>query len=405
MRGECEMKQEMKMVALQHNQNDKCDLTFLSADTVKKVRAFHKSFPMYRETPLAQLPETAKEMGLDKIYVKDESYRFGLNAFKVLGGSFAIGNYLARKLNKSIDEVSFSMLLDPEVKKQLGDLTFVTATDGNHGRGVAWTANQLGMKSVVYMPKGSAEERLENIRAAGADASITDLNYDDAVRLANRQAEEKGWIVVQDTAWEGYEEIPTWIMQGYGTMGLEAFEQLPEKPTHIFLQAGVGSMAGAMAGLLSDIYGEDRPIIVIVEPNKADCLFRTAEANDGTLHIVTGNMDTIMAGLACGEPCSIGWNVLKNYADFFISCPEYVAANGMRILGNPLGKDDRVISGESGAAAFGAVAEIMKNPELANMKEALGLDENSRVLCFSTEGDTDKENYKAIVWEGKYSRE
>ena len=394
------MKQEMKMVALQHNQNDKCDLTFLSADTVKKVRAFHKSFPMYRETPLAQLPETAKEMGLDKIYVKDESYRFGLNAFKVLGGSFAIGNYLARKLNKSIDEVSFSMLL-----KQLGDLTFVTATDGNHGRGVAWTANQLGMKSVVYMPKGSAEERLENIRAAGADASITDLNYDDAVRLANRQAEEKGWIVVQDTAWEGYEEIPTWIMQGYGTMGLEAFEQLPEKPTHIFLQAGVGSMAGAMAGLLSDIYGEDRPIIVIVEPNKADCLFRTAEANDGTLHIVTGNMDTIMAGLACGEPCSIGWNVLKNYADFFISCPEYVAANGMRILGNPLGKDDRVISGESGAAAFGAVAEIMKNPELANMKEALGLDENSRVLCFSTEGDTDKENYKAIVWEGKYSRE
>ena len=399
------MKQKMKMVALQHNQNDKCDLTFLSADTVKKVRAFHKSFPMYRETPLAQLPETAKEMGLDKIYVKDESYRFGLNAFKVLGGSFAIGNYLARKLNKSIDEVSFSMLLDPEVKKQLGDLTFVTATDGNHGRGVAWTANQLGMKSVVYMPKGSAEERLENIRAAGADASITDLNYDDAVRLANRQAEEKGWIVVQDTAWEGYEEIPTWIMQGYGTMGLEAFEQLPEKPTHIFLQAGVGSMAGAMAGLLSDIYGEDRPIIVIVEPNKADCLFRTAEANDGTLHIVTGNMDTIMAGLACGEPCSIGWNVLKNYADFFISCPEYVAANGMRILGNPLGKDDRVISGESGAAAFGAVAEIMKNPELANMKEALGLDENSRVLCFSTEGDTDKENYKAIVWEGKYSRE
>ena len=399
------MKQEMKMVALQHNQNDKCDLTFLSADTVKKVRAFHKSFPMYRETPLAQLPETAKEMGLDKIYVKDESYRFGLNAFKVLGGSFAIGNYLARKLNKRIDEVSFSMLLDPEVKKQLGDLTFVTATDGNHGRGVAWTVQQLGMKSVVYMPKGSAEERLENIRAAGADASITDLNYDDAVRLANRQAEEKGWIVVQDTAWEGYEEIPTWIMQGYGTMGLEAYEQLPEKPTHIFLQAGVGSMAGAMAGLLSDIYGEDRPIIVIVEPNKADCLFRTAEANDGTLHIVTGNMDTIMAGLACGEPCSIGWNVLKNYADFFISCPEYVAANGMRILGNPLGKDDRVISGESGAAAFGAVAEIMKNPKLANMKEALGLDENSRVLCFSTEGDTDKENYKAIVWEGKYSRE
>ncbi len=399
------MKQEMKMVALQHSSDDRYDLTFLNRNAAKKVRDFHKSFPMYRETPLAQLSETAKTIGLGNIYVKDESYRFGLNAFKVLGGSFAVGNYLAQRLNKSIDQVSYAFLRDAEAKQQLGDITFVTATDGNHGRGIAWTAHQLGMKSVVYMPKGSAAERLENIRAEGADASITDLNYDDAVRLANRQADEKGWIMVQDTAWDGYEEIPTWIMQGYGTMGLEAYEQLPEKPTHIFLQAGVGSMAGAITGIFASIYGEERPIIAIVEPNKADCLFRTAKANDGSLHIVTGAMDTIMAGLACGEPCSIGWNVLKDYADYFISCPEYVAAKGMRILGNPAGKDDRVISGESGAAAFGAVAEIMTNPDLSKMKEALGLNENSRVLCFSTEGDTDKENYKAIVWDGKYCKE
>lgn len=399
------LKQEMKMVALPHTSDSGYDLEFLSLETVKKVRDFHRSFPMYRETPLAHLPETASAIGLGDIYVKDESYRFGLNAFKVLGGSFAIGNYLAKRLNRTIDQVSYATLLDPTVKQELGDLTFVTATDGNHGRGVAWTANQLGMKSVVYMPKGSAQERLENIRAAGADASITDLNYDEAVRLANRQAEEKGWIMVQDTAWDGYEEIPTWIMQGYGTMGLEAYEHLPEKPTHIFLQAGVGSMAGTIAGIFSAIYGKERPVIAIVEPNKADCLFRTAEANDGTLHVVTDDMDTIMAGLACGEPCSIGWNVLKDYADYFISCPEYVAAKGMRILGNPVGKDDRVISGESGAAAFGAVAEIMTNPELASMKETLGLNETSRVLCFSTEGDTDKENYKAIVWDGKYYKE
>ena len=178
--------------------------------------------------------------------------------------------------------------------------------------------------------------------------------------------------------------------------------KLPEKPTHIFLQAGVGSMAGAVAGLFATIYGSERPVITIVEPDKADCLYRTAEANDGERHFVTGDMNTIMAGLACGEPCSIGWEVLKQCADHFISCPDYVAAEGMRILGNPAGTDGKVISGESGAAAFGCVAEIMTNPELSDLKERLGLDENSRVLFFSTEGDTDKENYKAIVWDGKY---
>ena len=395
------MKEEFKLVSLKHDAPG-CDLDFLSSNRALAIRSFHQSFPMYAPTPLARLPETAKLLGLGNVYVKDESYRFGLNAFKVLGGSFAIGNYLAQKLGKDISQVSYEMLISPETKAQLGELTFVTATDGNHGRGVAWTANQFKQKSVVYMPRGSAQERLDNIRAEGSDASITELNYDDAVRLASRQSEEQGWILVQDTAWDGYEDIPTWIMQGYGTMGLEAFEQLGEKPTHIFLQAGVGSMAGAIAGLFASLYGEDRPTVVIVEPNKANCVFRTAQANDGKLHFVTGDMDTIMAGLACGEPCSIGWNVLRDYADHFISCPDYVAAKGMRILGNPAGKDDRVVSGESGASCFGCAAEIMTNPELAHIKEQLGLNENSRVLFFSTEGDTDRQNYRSIVWDGKY---
>ena len=395
------MKEAFKLVSLTH-ENDGCDLTFLSRTRADAIRNFHKSFPMYAPTPLARLSHTAKLLGLGDICVKDESFRFGLNAFKVLGGSFAIGNYLANKLGKDISALSYEMLISPETKAQLGELTFVTATDGNHGRGVAWTANQFGQKSVVYMPRCSAPERLANIRAEGSDASITELNYDDAVRLASRHAEEKGWILVQDTAWDGYEDIPTWIMQGYGTMGLEAFEQLPEKPTHIFLQAGVGSMAGAIAGLFASLYGKDRPTVVIVEPNKADCIFRTAQANDGRLHFVTGDMDTIMAGLACGEPCSIGWNVLRDYADHFISCPDYVAAKGMRILGNPARGDDRVISGESGASCFGCVAEIMTNPDLAHIKAQLGLDESSRVLFFSTEGDTDRENYRSIVWDGKH---
>lgn len=400
------MREEFKLVHFEQKDKDKFPLDMVSTEVAKEVKSFHESFPMYTETPLRDMKNLAKELGLGSIYVKDESYRFGLNAFKVLGGSYAIGKYLANKLNSSLSELPYEKLISQEVKNQLGDITFVTATDGNHGRGVAWTANQLKQHSVVYMPKGSAKERLDNIKAEGAEASIMDMNYDECVRLANKQAEENGWIMVQDTAWEGYEDIPTWIIQGYSTMGYEAYEQLrslgEDKPTHIFLQAGVGSMAAAITGLFSAIYGEDRPIITIVEPNKADCLYRTAEANDGELRIVTGDMDTIMAGLACGEPCTIGWDILKDYADNFLSCPDFTAAEGMRILGNPPKGDERVISGESGAAPFGCVAEIMTNESLKWMKEKLQLDENSKVLFFSTEGDTDKKNYYDIVWNGKY---
>lgn len=398
------MKEELKLIQNQRYSGTRFSLDFMSLENAGKVQRFHEGFPMYEKTPLTELRRTAEVLGLGTVYIKDESYRFGLNAFKVLGGSYAIGNYLAKRLGRNIEEMSYKELTSDETKKALGDITFVTATDGNHGRGVAWTANQLRQKSVVYMPKGSAKERLDNILAEGADASITDLNYDEAVRLANRQAEEKGWVMVQDTAWEGYEDIPEWIMQGYGTMGYEAYTQLPAKPTHIFLQAGVGSMAGAVTGFFTSVYGEERPVITIVEPNRADCLYRTAEAADGKLHFVTGEMNTIMAGLACGEPCSIGWNVLREHADYFISCPDYMAAQGMRILGNPAAGDPRVISGESGAAAFGCVTEIMRDPKYTDVREKLGLNQDSRVLFFNTEGDTDQENYRSIVWNGAYGK-
>lgn len=237
---------------------------FLNTEQGKKILEYHQSFPAYTKTPLAKLSHLAKELGVAGVYVKDESYRFGLNAFKVLGGSYSMAKVIAQKLGLSDDELTHARLTSRDVKEKLGDVTFVTATDGNHGRGVAWTARELGQKSVVYMPKGSAQERLDNIRAEGADASIMDMNYDEAVRLANKMGEEKGWIMVQDTAWEGYEEIPRWIMQGYATMAYEAIEQLGDvTPTHIFLQAGVGSMAGGVAGLLANYYGEKKPTIVL----------------------------------------------------------------------------------------------------------------------------------------------
>lgn len=376
-------------------------------EQAQKVRRYHMSFPEYSVTPLVNLQNLAQELGVQNIFVKDESYRFGLNAFKALGGSYAIAREIGRLLNLDEAELTLERLLRPDVKERLGQLTFVTATDGNHGRGVAWTAQRLGHRAVVFMPKGTVVERLENIRKLGAEASITDVNYDDTVRLARQYAAEHDGIVVQDTSWEGYEEVPLHIMQGYTTMGSEIVEQLQAysnvTPTHVFLQAGVGAMAGAMVGFLADYYKEARPLITIVEPNQADCLYRTALANDGQLHAVGGDLDSIMAGLCCGEPCSLGWEQMGAYGYYFVAMPDRAAALGMRVLGNPLNGDSPIISGESGAAGLGLAVAVLREPELQELKRSLQLDANSIILCISTEGATDVANYRRIMWEGAWS--
>ncbi|MEK8196350.1 diaminopropionate ammonia-lyase [Lysinibacillus sp. FSL M8-0134] len=396
----------MKLVKLNRKKKPSINIDFLGVEEAQKVHTFHKSFPQYEPTPLAVLNKLAQELNVSKVFVKDESYRFGLNAFKALGGSYAIGQHLASQLNIDPANVSYDKLVSPEVKEKLGEITFITATDGNHGRGVAWTAKKLEQKSVVYMPKGSSEERLQHIKNLGANASITSVNYDDTVRLAAEHAEKNNWVLVQDTAWENYEEIPKRIMQGYITMVVETYEQLKEigeKPTHIFIQAGVGSLAATVQGFFANVYGEERPITVVVEPDKANCIFKTAEANDGELHYVKGDMDTIMAGLACGEPSTLGWEILKDYADAFLSCPDNIAAQGMRILAAPIKGDVQVISGESGAVGVGAVSEILRRNQYAELKEQLNLTADSKILFFSTEGDTDATHYKKVVWDGAYS--
>lgn len=378
----------------------------LSQQEIARARNFHRSFPDYQETPLRSLGSLAAALGVAGVYVKDESYRFGLNAFKVLGCSYAMARYLARCLKKDIGELSFTELTSQATQEQLGSLTFVTATDGNHGRGVAWTARVLRQKAVVYMPRGSSSRRLENIRAEGAESFVIEGNYDDAVRLAAQNAEKYGWVVVQDTAWEGYKDIPAWIMQGYGTMVAEALEQLArlgvDRPTHVFVQAGVGSLAGAVQGYFAARFKEQRPKTVIVEANQADCLFQSARAGDGKPRSVGGAMATIMAGLACGEPNCIAWDILRDYSEMFASCPDYVAARGMRILGNPLGNDARVVSGESGAVTTGLLSLLLQDINLKHARKLLQLDKNSRILLFSTEGDTDPEKYRSIVWDGEY---
>ena len=358
----------------------------------KAVKEFYESLPGYEATPLRELSALAKHVGLKNLFVKDESYRFELNAFKGLGGSYALAEVIATKLN----------ITPAEVKNvEPNSFTFVTATDGNHGRGIAWAAKNLKQQAVVYMPKGSAVERLENIRKLGATAEITELNYDDTVRFAKSQGDANGWILVQDTAWPGYEEIPGWIMQGYMTMALEAVQSLGDiVPTHIFLQAGVGAMAGALTGFFNHYYGDKKPTIIYVEPNKADCVFQTVKANDGTLHAVTGDLDSIMAGLCCGEVCTVGWEQIRQFGDYSVSCDDKVAADGMRVLGNPLYGDEQIISGESGAVTTGLVYRLMVDADKAPMRSELGLNEESVVLCISTEGDTDTVNYRRIVWDG-----
>jgi diaminopropionate ammonia-lyase len=383
------------------------EISFLSRREAETARTYHQSFSQYAPTPLIELPNLARKLNVGRIFVKDESYRFGLNAFKVLGASYAIGRYLAEKLGKDINEVSFDMLRSQEVRQGLGQITFTTATDGNHGRAVAWAAQQLGHKSVIYMPKGSDPTRLANIRSHGAEATITDLNYDDAVRLSYKMAREHGWVIVQDTAWESYKDIPTWIMQGYVTLALESLEQLRgqgiDRPTHLFLQAGVGSYAGGVLGFLTSELGENRPITTIVEPDQADCIFRSAMAGDGAPHKVRGNLNTLMAGLACGEPNTISWKILRDYAHGYISCPDWVAANGMRILAAPVRGDHPVVSGESGAVTAGILEFIMGHSEGETIRKSMKLDETSTVLLISTEGDTSPKTYREIVWYGRSS--
>lgn len=392
---------ELKYCINRLQESDDRNLPIMSVEEVRKARAFHESFPQYAVTPLAFLPLQAENLGLGSLAVKDESYRFGLNAFKVLGGSYAMARYIAQETGKDVSELPYAVLTSEKLREEFGQAAFFSATDGNHGRGVAWAAKRLGQKAVIRMPKGTTRQRLENIREEGAEVTIEEMNYDECVRLAASEAEKTPHgVIVQDTAWEGYEDIPAWIMQGYGTMADEANDQFGSRPTHVFVQAGVGSLAGAVTGYFVNRYPDNPPKIIVVEASASDCLYRGAMAGDGKPRIVEGDMVTIMAGLCCGEPNITAWDILKNHVTCFISAEDSAARRGMRMLGNAIKGDPQVVSGESGAASFGALATIMLQDEYTGLREELGLNADAKVLCFSTEGDTDPERYRRIVWEG-----
>jgi diaminopropionate ammonia-lyase len=369
----------------------------------QSTRKFHDGIPGFEMSPLKSLRKMAKYIGIDGLWVKDESCRLNLNSFKVLGGSYAIYRFIKERLKLS-GEFTYEEMISGKIKLLTGEITFATATDGNHGRGVAWAANKLGHKSVIYVHKNTSIARIEAIRSYGATVKVIDGNYDDAVEQISKDAKKNGWEIISDTSWPGYEKIPTWIMQGYTTIVSEIQEQFSAQgvlyPTHVFVQAGVGALAASVIGHYHALLKDKAPISVIVEPDKAACLYNSMKIGDGKPHNFPGELDTIMAGLACGDPSPIAWKVLTESADVFISVPDYIAAEGMRMYAVPLKGDPFVVSGESGAVTLATLKHIMFNSELKELKEKLKLDKNSKVLLINSEGNTDPLNFRRVVWEG-----
>ena len=376
----------MTMIKLMPNTNrgGQVDTSVYSFAATEPIRKLHTSLDVYNETPLIELKNFK---GVRSVYVKDESQRFGLKAFKGLGGVWAIYKVISRELglsNPTLEELF-------QHRDELSAMTFITTTDGNHGKGVSWAAGLFGCKSFVYMPRGTVEVRAQAIRDAGsATVEITDMTYDDCVKFTARLAEEKHWHLIQDTSWAGYEDIPAQIMLGYSTLAYEALRQMNyQRPTHIFLQAGVGSMAGAIAAVFAEVFKDNPPRITIVEPTEVACFYETMRVGDGKIHSATGNGQTMMAGLNCATPCELAWKILRRYAADAATITDDVAADAMRTLA-----ENGIISGESGCAGFALANAALDSSEL---RRALELDADAIIFVINTEGDTDPDNYKKIL--------
>ncbi len=344
---------------------------------VKEAREFHQTLTVYRPTSLHNLQQKADKLGINKLYVKDESERFGLQAFKGLGASFALNQILKNRENDLPSK----------------DLTFVTATDGNHGRGLAWAAKSLGHHSVVFLPKGTDPYRLRIIEEEGAKVILTDSNYDDTVMMAEEYAQKYNGILVQDTMWEGYKEIPQWIIEGYGTIALETIDELEKDgvtPTHIFLQAGVGSFAAAMMSIFKSYYDREDLTFILVEPARANCFYQSFHYSEDTR--VEGDLNTVMAGLACGKANPLALYIAEKFAAGIFSVEDDLAEKGVDILARPLGEDPKIIAGESGAVTMGVLESLCKG-SYRELRSFLDISDRSVVLTINTEGNTSGKLY------------
>jgi diaminopropionate ammonia-lyase len=340
----------------------------LNRAAFESARAEITSWPGYAPTPLRALPEIARAAGVARIDYKDENGRFGLGSFKALGGAYAV----LRQLRAA--------------DKPPGEIVVTCATDGNHGRSVAWGAQRFGCACVIYIHETVSQGRADAIAAYGAEIRRVPGTYDDAVRQAARDAAANGWIVVSDTSYAGYTDIPRDVMQGYAVMADEALGSLDRPPTHVFVQAGVGGLAAAVCGHLWETLGAARPRMIVVEPDRAACLFESAR--QGRAANIHGALDTAMAGLACGETSLLAWEILEEGASDFLTATDDAAFAAMRLLAPD------IVAGESAVAGLAGLLGAAARPDL---KRALGLDASSRVLLIGSEGDTDPELYRKIV--------
>ena len=336
-----------------------------ASEKYQRVIAFHQTLPNYEVTPLRALNDLARSLQIKGLYVKDESSRFGLNAFKGLGASYAVHEIIKDHPGES--------------------LTFVSCTDGNHGKALAWRAKTLGHKAEIFMPKGSELRRVKAIEAYDAKVIVTDMNYDDTVRYASDYANANGFFLIQDTALPNYEKVPQDIVLGYSTMVQEALEQIPIKPTHVFVQAGVGSMAGGVIGYLNYLFHGEMPLIGVMEASSVACIYESVKQN--TMVCIGGEPYTAMAGLNCGEANPLVFPMIKALSTFFFKCEDVLTFKGMDRAKHPVGEDPAFSSGESGAVGLGLVETLLSHPDYLEIKTALKLDENSVVLLFSTEGE------------------
>ncbi|PZV33333.1 diaminopropionate ammonia-lyase [Mesorhizobium kowhaii] len=358
------------------------------ADTVERFLAHRDN---HRQTPLHALPVLAAELGLGALHIKDEGFRLGLGSFKALGGAYAVFRLVLEEASRSLGRpVDVADLNQPDVRSVAATMTVACATDGNHGRSVAQGAQLVGARAAIFVHAGVSEERIAAIARYGAEMIRVDGNYDDSVRQAARASDEKGWTVVSDTSWPGYERIPGLVMQGYTAIVREALHQLGEPPTHVFVQAGVGGIAAAVAGHLAIVLGDAKPTFIVVEPARAACVFAAAQA--GRVVKVAHGQPTVMAMLECYEASPVAWRVLARAADAFMTVDEDEAIAVMRQLARPAAGDPVIVAGESGGVGLAGLIRAV-----AGHQADLGLGGKSRVLVINTEGATDPHRYAELV--------
>lgn len=347
----------------------------------------------YAPTPLVCLPALAAQIGVGRIDYKHEGPRFGLGSFKALGGAYAGLRVLQRQVSQHLKrDVALADIRDGKYREACGKITLASATDGNHGRSLAWGCQRFGAACRIYIHAEVSEARAAAMRNLGAEVVRIDGDYDASVALARDEADKHGWFVVSDTSWDGYVDPPRDVMAGYGVMTCEVCDALDHPPTHVFLQGGVGGLAASVAAGLRQHWGDKSPRVVIVEPELAACLF--ASAKQGRATTVTISKETIMAGLSCGEPSPMAWEILSEEASDFLTIPDAIVAPTVRLLARPFGDDPIVEAGESAVAGLAGLIAACQDLVLA---DKLGLDASSRVLLIGSEGVTDPAIFASIM--------